>query len=200
MKHFEFKNDNIETGDLTALRAVRDELTVHNDNILLRDHRIILPKVLRDRAIYVAHEGHQGMAKTKSFLRSKVGFPDIDVRVEKVVKDCPSFQLLTPEPKTLEPLRMSELPGTPWENISIDFYGLLPNGDYLFVIVDEYSRYPVVEIIKSVSAKSTIPVLDKVLSMFGIPRVVKSDNGSPFQSYEFKQYAENMGFYHRRKL
>jgi len=53
---------------------------------------------------------------------------------------------------------------------------------------------------KSVSAKSTIPVLDKVLSMFGIPRVVKSDNGSPFQSYEFKQYAENMGFYHRRKL
>lgn len=34
--------------------------------------------------------------------------------------------------------------------------------------------------------------------MFGIPRVVKSDNGSPFPSYEFKQYAENMGLYHRR--
>jgi rubredoxin len=33
---------------------------------------------------------------------------------------------------------MSELPGTPWENISIDFCGPLPNGDYLFVIVDEY--------------------------------------------------------------
>ena len=133
MKHFEFKNDNIDTEDLTALRAVRDELTVHSDNILLRDHRIILPKVLRDRAMYVALEGHQGMAKTKSFLRSKVWFPDIDARVEKVVKDCPSFQLLTPEPKTIEPLRMSELPGTPWENISIDFCGPLPNGDYLYL-------------------------------------------------------------------
>ena len=62
MKHCEFKNDNIDIEDLTPLRAVRDELTVHSDNILLRDHRIILPKVLRDRAIYVAHEGHQRMA------------------------------------------------------------------------------------------------------------------------------------------
>lgn len=88
------------------------------------------------RAIYVAHEGHHGMAKTKSFLRSKVWFPGIDARVEKVVKDCPSCQLLTPEPKTIEPLRMSELPGNSWKNISIDFYGPLPNGDYLFLIVN----------------------------------------------------------------
>ena len=65
-------------------------------------------------------------------------------------------------------------------------------------MVDEYSRYPIVEIVKSVSARSTIPILDKVISTFGLPRIVKSDNGSPFQSYEFKQFAENMGFIHRR--
>ena len=58
-------------------------------------------------------------------------------------------------------------------------------------MVDEYSRYPIVEIVKSVSAKSTIPILDKVISTFGLPRIVKSDNGSPIQSYEFKQFAEN---------
>ncbi|KAI0238202.1 hypothetical protein LSAT2_011169 [Lamellibrachia satsuma] len=36
----------------------------------------------------------------------------------------------------------------------------------------EYSRYPVVEIIRSTSANTVIPVFDKVMSMFGIPKVM----------------------------
>ena len=62
---------------------------------------------------------------------------------------------------------MSELPSGPWENISIDFCGPLPSGNYLFVMVDEYSRYPIVEIVKSVSVRYIIPILDKVISTFG---------------------------------
>jgi transposase InsO family protein len=76
----------------------------------------------------------------------------------------------------------------------------LPSGDYLFVITDEYSRYPIVEIIKSESATTVIPVLDKVISPFCIPNVIKTDNGSPFNSYAFRQYAEHIGFKHRRVL
>ena len=65
------------------------------------------------------------------------------------------------------------------------------------LIVDEYSRYPVVEILKSVSANATIPVIDKVFSQFGIPKIVKTDNGSPFQSDHFQMFTENMGIMHR---
>lgn len=65
----------------------------------------------------------------------------------------------------------------------MDFCGPLPSGEYLFVIIDEYTRYPVVE----VAAKTVIPVLDKVISAYGIPRVIKTDNGSPFQSFEFRK-------------
>ncbi|XP_033749316.1 uncharacterized protein K02A2.6-like [Pecten maximus] len=122
----------------------------------------------------------------------------MDSQVEDAVKDCIACQALTPEPMVMEPLRMSELPAGPWENISIDFCGPLPSSDYLFVMVDEYSRYPVVEIVRSVSANATIPVLDKVLSMFGCPKIIKSDNGSPFNSDAFRKYAEDMGFDHRR--
>ena len=184
--------------DLTSMKSVRDELTVHSDNILLRNNRIVLPKSLWQRAVNIAHEGHQGVAKTKAFLRSKVWFPGMDGVVEEAVKNCASCQALAPAFRSIETYKMSELPSGPWENISIDFCGPLPSGNYLFVMVDEYSRYPIVEIVKSVSAKSTIPILDKVISTFGLPRIVKSDNGSPFQSYEFKQFAENMGFIHRR--
>ena len=61
-------DDRTDIEDLTSLRGIRDELTIHSDNVLLCDQRIVLPKSLRDRAVQIAHEGHQGITKTKSFL------------------------------------------------------------------------------------------------------------------------------------
>ena len=49
-------DDSIDIEELTSLRSIRDELTIHSDNILLRDQRIVLPKSLRDRAVQIAHE------------------------------------------------------------------------------------------------------------------------------------------------
>lgn len=176
--------DDVDSEELKAISSIRDELTVNSDNLLLRGTRIVLPKTLQDKVIDIAHKGHQGMAKTKAFLRSKVWFPHVDGRVENRITNCKPCQLLIPERHNMEPLQMSEQPWGPWENPSMDFCGPLPTGEYLFVIIDEYSRYPIVEVVKSVSARSTIPVLDKVISVFGIPRVIKSGNGSPFQSHD----------------
>lgn len=93
---------------------------------------------------------------------------------------------------------MSVLPEVPWQSVSTDFYGPLPTGEYLFVIMDDYTRYPVVESVKSTSANTVIPVMDKVFSMFGIPRAVKTDNGPPFNSDQFSQFADYLGFHHHR--
>ena len=91
---------------------------------------------------------------------------------------------------------MSELPDGPWEKLSTDFHGPLPSGHYLLVIIDQYSRYPVVEIVKSTSAKATIPIYDKIFGLFGMPLHIKSDNGSPFNSKEFENFAKYSGFKH----
>lgn len=100
------------------------------------------------------------MAKTKAYLRPKVWFPGMDAVVENSVKNCASCQLLAPEPRAMEPLKMSELPGSALENLSMDFCGPLPSEKYLFVIIDEYTRYPIVEVVRSFAAKTVIPVLD----------------------------------------
>ena len=190
----EVKDPEIDIEELQAYRSVRDELSVHTDNILLRDHIIVMPSALRDRAIQIAHEGHQGVTKTKAFIRSKIWFPGLNDRVDTAIRDCAACQCVTPV-KQMEPLRMSELPTSPWDALRIDFCGPLPSGEYLFVIVDEYSRYPVVEIVKSVSANTVIPVLDKVIATFGLPKVMKSDNGSPFNSHQFKGLCEKFRFW-----
>ena len=61
-----------------------------------------------------------------------------------------------------------------------------------------YLRYLVVEIVKSVSTNSIILVIDKVLSVFVRPVVIKTDNGSPFNSRQFNKYSKHMGFIHRK--
>ncbi|KAJ8027735.1 hypothetical protein HOLleu_29774 [Holothuria leucospilota] len=61
---------------------------------------------------------------------------------------------------------MSELPAAPWTEVSIDFSGPFPSGDYLLVITDDYSRYPIVEITKSTSAKASFLILDNIFHLF----------------------------------
>ena len=77
---------------------------------------------------------------------------------------------------------MTKLPEKPWSHVSADFYEPLPTGEYLLVLMDDYSRFPIVEITTSISAKTIILKLDKIFSI-GIPDELKTDNGPPFQSF-----------------
>ena len=72
------------------------------------------------------------------------------------------------------------------------------NSEYLLVITNDYSMYPIVEIITSTAAKVVIPVIEKVFAEFGVPHILNSDNGSPFQRDDFAKFANYLGFKHRR--
>ena len=108
----------------------------------MRGTRIVMPTILQDRAVNLAHEGHQGITKTKSLLRQKVWFPGIDKMTEAAIKRCVPCQAAIPQ-TTYEPLKMTPLPKAPWCELSTDFYGPLPSGEYVLVIIDDYSRFPV---------------------------------------------------------
>ena len=71
-------------------------------------------------------------------------------------------------------------------------------GHYVLVVIDDYSRFPEVEIVHSTSAKAVLPNLDRVFAAYGVPQVVKSDNGPPFNGHEFAQFADYLGFKHNR--
>ena len=84
-----FINDpNIDMKELQLFYNVRDELVCHMDNILLRNNLIVIPSALYPQAIAIAHEGHQGMSCTKSFIRSKIWFPRVDEHIENTIKSC----------------------------------------------------------------------------------------------------------------
>ena len=100
----------------------------------------------------------------------------------------------------MEPLKMSPLPTEVFSELSCDFLGPLPGTEqYLCVIIDDYSQFPVVEVINSTSASAVISVLDKLFSFIEtIPTVIRTDNGQPFNGQDWVNFAEHMGFKHRR--
>ena len=191
-------NPSINKVMLRSLSSVREELSVNEtQDLVLRDDRIVIPEKLQKRAIELAHEGHQGITKTKAIIRSKVWFPTMDKQVERAVQDCLPCQVNSRR-RDIEPLNMSPLPKGPWTQVSMDFCGPLPSGDYLMVIIDEYSRYPVVEIVRQLTANSIIPAADKVFAAFGYPEQLKTDNGPPFQSTQWHQFLHANGVKHRK--
>ena len=92
---------------------------------------------------------------------------------------------------------MSPTPKGPWLQASADFCGPFPTGETVLVVLDAYSKYPEVEIIPSTAAKDALPALERIFATHGIPEVLKTDNGPPFQSHAFRTFAKEKGFSHR---
>ena len=194
------KQSDINYEALQSFRAVKDELSVSFSDCgaaVMRGKRLVIPYSLHNRTLKLAHEGHQGITKTKALLRSKVWFPMMDNMVENIVSKCIPCQANSNR-KSSEPLQMSELPKGAWLKLSIDFCGPIPTGEYLLVVVDEFSRYPVVHVTRSTSADTIMPLLDQTFASFGYPETIKSDNGPPFQSAEWKKFLTDRGIKHRR--
>ncbi|XP_055632369.1 uncharacterized protein K02A2.6-like [Toxorhynchites rutilus septentrionalis] len=78
----------------------------------------------------------------------------MDAQVEKFVKSCRGCTLVSaPEPP--EPLQRSKLPSSPWHTIALDFFGPLPEGQHLMVVIDYYSRFMEVCEMETITAYDT---------------------------------------------
>ena len=66
----------IQQTDVAIMREyynIRDELTITDDNTLLRGKNVVIPASLINQVVELA-QGHQGIVKTKELLTSKVWF------------------------------------------------------------------------------------------------------------------------------
>ena len=177
-------------------RQMESEFSVV-DGVVLRGTRILMPKSMRKETINLAHEGHQGIVRTKQRLREKVWWPGMDAEAEQFLKACNQCQLLTNTCK-LEPITPTILPDGPWQDLAIDLMGPFPSGENLLVVIDYYSRYQEVAIMKKTTSERIVTQLEAMFARHGIPRTIRSDNGPQFVSDEFKDYLRNNGIKHIR--
>lgn len=179
--------------DLEPFRLIKDELTVHK-GMLLRAGRAVLPELLRPKALLLAHRGHPGMSRMKSILRERVWWTGMSKHVEDWVGSCRACTLnARREPPT--PLTRAELPDTPWDLVAIDFCGpyAMFGGIYVLSLIDYYSRYLIATPVKSTDFATTSKCLSDIFDRFGMPASIKSDNGPPFNSMEYRKFCSDRG-------
>ena len=91
---------SVDTDTMKTFKKLRSELSVTRGGLLLKGTKMVVPTKLQERVVELAHQGHQGMVKTKRLIREKVWFPGIDVLVEKRVKRCMACQASTHLPES----------------------------------------------------------------------------------------------------
>ena len=159
----------------------------------------MVPLSLRERVLELAHEGHQGIVKTKNCLRSKVQWPTMNTMVERHCKKCLRFQAVTPA-TTMPPVKTTTMPTKPWRDLSVVLMGPLSTGESLLVTVEYYSRWIEVDFVANTTSGSIIKCLEKHSTQHGIPETLRTDNGSNLVSHEMEEFLDELGIKHKRTI
>lgn len=75
--------------------------------------------------------------------------------------------------------------------------GPLPDGSYLFVVVDYFSRYFEIDVLKTTTSEKLVKSLETIFCRHGYPEILKTDNGPNLVSAEFEHYLQQCGIIHR---
>ena len=126
--------------DLEPYNRIRHQLSVIQ-GVICKGQKVFVPPSLQKRVVKLCHKAHQGMAKAKAFARSFCWFSGIDEAIERKVKTCLQCQAVQEGPGE-QPIKPNELPSGPWQQVEMDFQGPYPAGEYIFVMIDRYTRWP----------------------------------------------------------
>ena len=84
-----------------------------------------------------------------------------------------------------------DLPTRPWENLGSDIFQF--NGANYLVIVDYYSRFPIIRPLVDTSAPTISSHLTSLFAEYGLPLALTADFGCQFVSEMFKKKCEESG-------
>ena len=84
-----------------------------------------------------------------------------------------------------------DIPDRPWQKVGMDIL-TFGGSDYL-LMVDYFSKFPELNILKSKTSGSIIQLMKSQFSRHGIPEIVVADN-MPFGSQECKTFARQWNF------
>jgi transposase InsO family protein len=179
--------------ELNPYRIRKDELSVQ-DGCVLWGARVVVPQKGRQQVLQELHTAHPGMNRMKGLARSYVWWPGMDKDIELMVHQCSVCQEHQKSPVTA-PLHPWEYPDGPWKRVHIDYAGPFM-GEMLLIVVDAYSKFIEVGIMKQTTSSATIRKLREIFAEHGLPDMIVSDNGANFTSREFAAFMQSNGIVH----
>lgn len=175
-----FKNAKAQSNDF--------EIT---EGCVMFHNRVVIPKSLQQNTLKLLHSNHNGIVKIKQLARRTVFWFGINADIEQFVKHCEICNRTLVIP--IKPLESSWTPTSrPFSRIHADFFHFQEK--VFMLIVDSYSKWLELDYMKY--GRDTKKVIKKfiiVFARFGLPDVLVTDGGPPFNSIEFINFMKRQG-------
>lgn len=131
--------------------------------------------------------GHYGFNKTYSKIKETYYWPSMKGDIRKYVKSCQSCQINKTNFKpTKQRMGITSTSDYPFEKLAIDIVGPLPliefGNRFIMTAQDDLTKYSFAGAIPNHEATTVAKVLTKIITSFGIPKTLLSDQGSDFMS------------------
>jgi hypothetical protein len=143
--------------------------------------------------------GHRGMIKTYRAIQAHYTWLNMRREIEAYVKQCKICQVnksLTPRHK--EPMEITTTAEQPFEKCYLDVVGPLPvtqkSNKYILNFQDDLSKYVVAMPLTQQDAETIARAfVEKVVLVYGTPRILQKDQGANFISELFKNTCKILG-------
>jgi RNase H-like domain found in reverse transcriptase/Reverse transcriptase (RNA-dependent DNA polymerase)/Integrase zinc binding domain/Integrase core domain len=178
------------------IKMSREKVLYHERD---EDKLIVIPQKLKQRILYLHHDlpavGHAGVSKTLARLKYKFWWPKMLEDVKGYVRSCRECSQRSNIGREKAPLGKFEEPNSPFSVLATDIVGPMPktesNNRYVLSVIDHYSRFVTFVALPDQTAQSVAGALvGRVFTLFGIPKVLISDQGSSFTSELMKQVCQ----------
>lgn len=170
------------------------EFSLH-DGIIMRGHRVTIPKKLQGQILSELHVGHFGVVKMKNLARGYCWWSGIDKDIEDIAKNCANCNAHRNNPPKVD-VHIWQQPLAPMQRIHLDFAGPFL-GKMFLVMIDAYSKWPDVHVLPNITASTTILKYRQIFANYGLPKTIVTDNGRTFISEKFQKFLQNNGITHK---
>jgi len=164
--------------------------------------KLVIPRDFREYIMENCHKKphapHLGFLKTLKRIQSLFYWPNMAVDVKDYVftcRTCQEFKVPRIRAGGLkDPTSVHMSPATAW---SMDYIGPLPmsrkRNRCALVILDLCTRWIITSPAMSATANHIVKTLEELITQFGKPSLLLSDNGKQFQSNLLKNFCEEYG-------
>lgn len=161
------------------------------DGCLLYGGRVIVPQIYHKQVLKLLHGNHAGIVKMNQLARRMVYWFGINADIESYVNRCNACNGMAIVHKSAESSKWTPTV-KPFSRIHVDFF-FFEHRTYL-LIVDSFSKWIEIEHMKQgTDSNRVLKKLVSYFARFGLPDVLVSDNGPPFNSHNFVNFVERQG-------
>ena len=134
------------------------------------------------------HGTHQGIDKMQAQARGAVYWPSIDANIAGYVCQCTICNKHEASPPAQHMLPW-DIPDGLWQKITADY--ITHKGKAYLLAGDLFSKYPFLFKVSSKSAKSMFKYLLKLISQYGLPCLLYTNNSPLFASDELAKFLQH---------